>query len=105
MTRFLARRRQRIAISIVIWEVLLIGTYGILYQEMQDLQSNPLGLDRFHVEEKVHIELLNILKELRTPLRAFSLILNWTAKAYERGHIFKMNCQPSREKVVQKLYC
>jgi hypothetical protein len=76
-----------------------------LYQEMQDLQSNPLGLDRFSVEEKVHIELLNILKELRTPLRAFSLILNWAAKAYERGHIFKMNCQPSREKVVQKLYC
>ena len=76
-----------------------------LYQEMQDLQSNLLGLDRFSVEEKVHIELLNILKELRTPLRAFSLILNWAAKAYERGHIFKMNCQPSREKVVQKLYC
>ncbi len=25
-----------------------------LYQEMQDLQSNPLGLDRFSVEEKVH---------------------------------------------------
>jgi hypothetical protein len=40
-----------------------------------------------------------------TPLRAFSLILNWAAKAYERGHIFKMNCQPSREKVVQTLYC
>ncbi len=76
-----------------------------LNQEMQDLQSNPLGLDKFSVEEKVHIELLIILKELRTLLRAFSLILNWAAKAYERGHTFKMNCQPSWEKAVQKLYC
>ena len=25
-----------------------------LYQEMQELQSNPLGLDRFSGEEKVH---------------------------------------------------
>ncbi len=36
---------------------------------------------------------------------AFSLILNWAAKAYERGHIFKMNCYLSREKVVEKLCC
>jgi hypothetical protein len=76
-----------------------------LYQEMQDLQSNPLGLDRFSVEEKVHIELLNVLKELRAPLKAFSRIVNWAAKANDSGHIFKMDSQPSREKVVQKLYC
>jgi hypothetical protein len=40
---------------------------------MQDLQSNLLGLDRFSVEEKVHVELLNILlKELRMPLGVFT---------------------------------
>ena len=76
-----------------------------LYQEMQELQSNPLGLDRFSVEEKVHIELLNVLKELRAPMKAFSHILNWAAKANDKGHLFKVDCQPSREKVVQNLYC
>ena len=56
-----------------------------LYQEMQELQSNPLGLDRFSVEEKVHIELLNVLKELRAPMKAFTHILNWAAKANNKG--------------------
>ncbi len=70
---------QGIAITTVIWEVLDRHLLD-LYQEMQYLQSNPLGIDRFSVEEKVHLELLNILKELRTPLRALSLILNWAAK-------------------------
>jgi hypothetical protein len=27
-----------------------------LYKEMLELRSNPLGLDRYSVEEKVHIE-------------------------------------------------
>ena len=76
-----------------------------LYQEIQELQSNPLGLDRFSVEEKVHIELLHVLKELRAPMKAFSDILNWAANANDKGHFFKVECQPSREKVVQNLYC
>ena len=29
-----------------------------LYEEMQELRSNPLGLDRFSVEEKVHIRVI-----------------------------------------------
>ena len=76
-----------------------------LYKEMQESRANPLGLDRFSVEEKVHIELLHILKSLNAPLKAFSHILNWAAKANNSGHIFKEDCQPSREKVVQNLYC
>ena len=75
-----------------------------LYQEIQELQPNPLCLDRFSVEEKVHIELLNLLKELRAPMMAFSHILNRAAKGNDKGHLFKVNCQPSREKVVQNLY-
>ena len=76
-----------------------------LYEEMQELRSNPLGLDRFSGEEKVHIELLHLLKELKAPLKAFSGILNWAAKANSQGHIFHPDCQPSRRRVIHTLYC
>jgi Plavaka transposase len=76
-----------------------------LYEEMQHLRSNPLGLDRFSCEEKVHIELLNVLKELKAPMKAFSCVLNWAAKANDQGHVFQVGCQPSRRKVIDKLYC
>jgi hypothetical protein len=76
-----------------------------LYEEMQELRSNPLGLDRFSGEEKVHIELLHLLKELKAPLKAFSGILNWAAKANGQGHIFHPDCQPSRHRVIHNLYC
>ncbi len=76
-----------------------------LYEEVQELQLNPLGLDRFFGEEKVHIELLHLLKELKAPLKAFSGILNWAAKANGQGHIFHPDCQPSRRRVVHNLYC
>ena len=38
------------------------------------LRSNPLGLERFSREEKVQIELLELLRELKAPLKAFSLL-------------------------------
>ena len=44
-------------------------------------------------------------KELKAPLKAFSGILNWTAKANGQGHIFHPDCQPSRRRVVHNLYC
>ena len=48
-----------------------------LYKEMQELKLNPLGLDRFSGKEKVHIlELLQLLKELKAPLKACSGVLN-----------------------------
>ena len=75
-----------------------------LYQEMQELRS--IGLDRFSVEEEVHIvELLHLLKELNAPLKAFSGILNWAAKANSQGHIIHPECQPSRRRVIHTLYC
>ncbi len=76
-----------------------------LYKEMQELRSNPLGLNRFSCEEKVHIELLQLLKELKALLKAFSCILNWAAKANDHGHVFQVDCQPSRRKVIHKLFC
>ena len=76
-----------------------------LYQEMQDLRSNWHCLDRFSFEEKVHIELLHLLKELNAPLKDFSSILKWAGKANEAGHIFCPQCQPSRTRVIHNLYC
>jgi len=75
-----------------------------LYEELFLLRSNPLGLERFFREEKVQIELMQLLKDLKVPLKAFSLNLNWAAKSYERGHLFKVGCQPSREKVIKNLH-
>ena len=51
------------------------------------------------MEDKVHIKLLHILKSLNAPLKALSHILNWAAKANNGGHMFKVDCQPSQEKV------
>ena len=76
-----------------------------LCEEMQELQLNPLSLDRFSGEEKVLIELLHLLKELKASLKAFSGILNWAAKANSQGHIFHPDCQPSCRRVIHKLYC
>ena len=67
-----------------------------LFQEMQELQSNPLGLDRFSCEEKVHIELLQVLKGLKA---------NWAAKVNDHGHVLQVDCQPSYRKVIHKLFC
>ena len=76
-----------------------------LYEELLRLQSNPLSsLAKFSCEEKVHIELLQLLKDLKAPLSAFKHILNWAAKANENGHQFQTSCQPSRETVTKMLF-
>jgi hypothetical protein len=75
-----------------------------LYQEMQELRSHPLGLDRFSCAEKVDIEylkLLHLLKELNATLKAFSGILKWAAKANDQGD----KCQHSHRRVIHNLYC
>ncbi|KAI2511195.1 hypothetical protein MHU86_3160 [Fragilaria crotonensis] len=75
-----------------------------LYEKLFKLRSNPLGLERFSLEEKVQIELLQLLRDLKAPLKAFTLVLNWAAKSNASGHVFKEGCQPSREKVMRNLY-
>ena len=74
-----------------------------LYEKMFKLRSNPLGLDRFSREEKVQIELLQLLRDLNCPLKAFTLVLNWAAKSNANGHVFQEGCQPTREKVMRNL--
>ncbi len=55
--------------------------------------------------KKVLIKWLHILKSLNASLKAYSYVMNWAAKANYSVHMFKVGCQPSREKVVPKLYC
>jgi hypothetical protein len=43
-----------------------------LYEKLFLFQSNPLGLERFSCLEKVQIELLELLRELKAPLKAYS---------------------------------
>ena len=68
------------------------------------MRANPLGLARFSLEEQVQIELLDLLRKLNCPLKAFTLILKWAAKSNGSGHIFRDGFQPSRQKVITKLY-
>ena len=65
-----------------------------LYEELLELQANPLGLDRFSCKEKVHIKLLHRLKVLNAPLIAFIQILKCAAQANDIGHVFQVDCQP-----------
>jgi hypothetical protein len=74
-----------------------------LYEKLFMLRSNPLGLERFSREEKVQIELLQLLRNLNCPLKAFTLVLNWAAKSNASGHVFQEGCQPTREKVMRNL--
>lgn len=75
-----------------------------LYLKLFKLQANPLCLELFSLEEKVQIQLLQLLRDLNCPLKAFTLILNWAAKSNASGHVFRDGCQPTRKKVISTLY-
>ena len=71
--------------------------------ELFKLQANPLGLLHFSPKEKVHIELLDHLRKLHCPLKAFTIILKWAAKS-NASYVFREGFQPTHEKVITKLY-
>ena len=75
-----------------------------LYELLSALRSNPLDLARFSQEERVHISLLQIVRELNCSLDAFLQIMTWAAKSNEAGYHFKAECVPSRKKMMQNLY-
>ena len=75
-----------------------------LYLKLFQLRDNPLGLALFSREEEVLIELLQLLKDLHCPLKAFEIILTWAAKSNGSGHTFREGCQPTRRKVIANLY-
>jgi hypothetical protein len=69
-------------------------------------RANPLGLARFSLEEKVTKKLLDVLRKLNCPLKAFTLILKWAAKSNGSGHMFRDDFQPTQEdyhQVVRKV--
>ena len=72
--------------------------------ELFNLRANPLGLLRFSPEEKVQIELLDLLRKLHCPLKAFTDTLKWAAKSNASGRVFHEGYQPTREKIITKLY-
>jgi hypothetical protein len=75
------------------------------FEKLLLLCANPLDLEKFLQEEKVQIQLLQLLNELKAPLNAlFTAVLNWAAKAIDCGYFFKDGSQPSCDKVIQKLY-
>jgi hypothetical protein len=59
-----------------------------LYLKVFKLQTNPLALACFSREERVQIELLQLLRDLNCPLKAFTLVLKWAAKSNGSGHTF-----------------
>jgi hypothetical protein len=76
-----------------------------LYEKLLLFCANPLDLDKFSQEEKVQIQLLHLLNELKAQLNnVFTAVLNWAAKANDCGYFFKVGGQPSSEKMIQKLY-
>jgi hypothetical protein len=75
-----------------------------LYLKLFKLRANPLGLARFSREERVQIELLQLLRDLKCPLKAFTLVLKWAAKSNGSGHSFREGFQPTREKVIANLF-
>ncbi len=67
------------------------------------LRAIPLGLAQFSLEEKVQIELLDLLRKLNCPLKAFILILKWAAKSNGSGHMFRDGFQPTCKKVITNI--
>jgi len=59
-----------------------------LYLKVFKLQANPLGLARISWEDRVQIELLQLLRDLNCPLKTFTIVLNWAAQSNESGHKF-----------------
>ena len=74
------------------------------YDLLTTLGSDPLELARFSKEEKVHISLLQLLKDINAPLNAFTCFLTLAAKTNEDGNQFNSDRIASREKVIQNLF-
>ena len=75
-----------------------------LYLKLFKLRMNPLCVARFSREEGVQIELLQLLRDLNCPLKAFTLILKWDAESNGSGCTFREGFQITHEKVITNLY-
>jgi hypothetical protein len=71
-------------------EMLLSGMYG-----------NNTSI--YSTDEKVQLDLLQLLKKLKAPLKTFKEVLNWASRASSAGYCFTKK-QPSRKAVLNRLY-
>ena len=75
-----------------------------LFLKLFKLRMNPLGVARFSREERVQIELLQLLRDLNCPLKALTIVLKWDAESNGSGCTFSEGFQITREKVITNLY-
>jgi hypothetical protein len=65
--------------------------------------NDGLSLSLFSVEEKVHIDLLQALKRLRSPLIEYEEIMRWASRSCLQGYSFRDVPIMSRKGVMDKL--
>jgi hypothetical protein len=64
--------------------------------------NDELSLDRFSIQEKVQVDLLRTLKQLKAPLKTFQEVLNWSERAKCAGYRFTEG-KPTRKSLLSKL--
>jgi Plavaka transposase len=76
-----------------------------LLQEYEEyiLERARNDVDSYTTNEKVQVDLLRVLKELKAPLKTFKEVLDWASRAASAGYNFT-RAQPSRATVLNRLY-
>ena len=77
----------------------------LLFQKELDLQlANKTGrVRRYTVQEEVLVDLLQVLKKMKAPLKAYTEILKWTKRSFKKKFEFSKS-HPSRRKMISLLY-
>jgi len=75
-----------------------------LYNDINSVlyTDNELPLNKFSIQEKVQVDLLRTLKQLKAPLKTFQEILNWSERAKHAGYRFTEG-KPTRKSLLAKL--
>jgi Plavaka transposase len=74
-----------------------------IYENLQHLNTDSLGLDKYSIDEKVQVDLLHTLKKLKAPLICFQEVLAWASRAHSMGYQFSGVTQPTRKTLLEKL--
>jgi Plavaka transposase len=75
-----------------------------IFVELQNAQCDELGIGRLSPEEKLHLDLLHILKSHRLLLNIFSPTLKFAVKVNASGVVLLSDVVPSRESVMWKVF-
>ena len=76
-----------------------------LLQEYEEfiLERARNDVDSYTTNEKVQVDLLRVLKELKAPLKTFKEVLDWASRAASTGYNFT-RAQPTRATVLNSIY-